>query len=75
MTIDHDIEAKDIACPFCDTLELMLFTEDELNWIGCLNCRACGPTADSPENATAFWLDRPLHTAEPPELTKLYYEN
>lgn len=75
MNIDSETEPYEIACPFCDTLELMLFTEEDLNWIGCLNCRACGPTADTAEQAAIYWLDRPTDAPEYVQPEKEVFEH
>ena len=50
------MELKD--CPFCGHNEVMTFDHGDCFAVGCLNCHAEGPSADTRDEATEKWNDR-----------------
>ena len=42
-------------CPFCGATQLIMMEDHGSHYQLCLECRACGPTADSAEEASEEW--------------------
>lgn len=59
MASNTDYEELQVHCPFCLKSDLIMMDDDDVHYALCMECRCCGPTAETPELAIAAWCDRP----------------
>lgn len=58
MSSNHDLDELPIHCPFCGTADLLGMQDEDTFFILCMECRTCGPVADSDEEAMLAWCER-----------------
>jgi hypothetical protein len=59
-----EAEVETPTCPFCSGNSLLMMDDDDLFYILCLECRACGPVEDTADEALFSWTYRADPEAE-----------
>jgi hypothetical protein len=58
MATNHDFDPVQTFCPFCGQCDLLPMDDEGVCYLLCMECRTCGPTAESHEQALLAWCDR-----------------